>query len=261
MTLTDGHALQMRVNFLIAGTQKGGTSALDLYLREHPQICMADGKEVHFFDRDRYFPEGASPDYSFYHHSFSPRAPDLVVGEATPVYMYWRDAPRRIRQYNPDMKLVFILRNPMFRAFSHWNMQRQKMRDLLPFWLAIRTESERCRDALPRQSKVFSYIDRGLYFQQLQRYWAHFVKAQTLVLRCEELKASPKDAVNKVCALLGVSPVDTVQERNVNSRPYLQTMQRSDWLYLKGIFEPDIRALEAALGWDCADWLTEPDFG
>jgi len=81
------------------------------------------------------------------------------------------------------------------------------------------------------------------------------------VLRCEELKASPKDAVNKVCALLGVSPVDTVQEKNVNSRPYLQTMQRSDWLYLKGIFEPDIRALEAALGWDCTDWLTEPDFG
>jgi len=255
-----GHVLQMRVNFLIAGTQKGGTSALDLYLREQPQICMADHKEVHFFDRDRYFPEGTGPDYSFYHQFFSPRAPDRVVGECTPVYMYWRDAPRRIWQYNPDMKLIFILRNPIFRAFSHWNMQRQKTRDLLPFWLAIRTESERCRDVLPLQSKVFSYIDRGLYFQQLQRCWAHFPKTQTLVLRCEELKTSPRDALNKVCSFLGVEMLDVVQEKDVNSRPYVNSMAKSDWLYLRGIFEPDIRALEGALEWDCTDWLTEPYF-
>ena len=250
-----------RVDFLIAGTQKGGTSALDLYLREHPEICMAERKEVHFFDRDRYFPEDTGPDYSFYHQFFSPRASDLVIGESTPVYMYWRDAPMRIRQYNPNMKLIFILRNPMFRAFSHWNMQRQKLRELLPFWLAIRTEAERCRDVSPRQHKIFSYVDRGLYFQQLQRYWAYFPKTQTLVLRCEELKAAPTDAVNKVCAFLGLSSVNSVEGRRVNSRPYLQVMQRSDWLYLKSIFEPDIRALEAALGWDCTDWLSEPDLG
>jgi Sulfotransferase domain len=80
------------------------------------------------------------------------------------------------------MKLIFVLRNPMSRAFSHWNMQRQKLRDLLPFWLAIRTEPERCREASPRQNKAYSYVDRGLYFQQLERYWEHFPKAQTLVL-------------------------------------------------------------------------------
>jgi hypothetical protein len=251
----------MRVDFLIGGTQKGGTSAMDMYLREHPKICMADRKEVHFFDRDTYFPQDASPDYSFYHQFFSPRATDQLVGEATPVYMYWRDAPLRIKQYNPDMKLIFILRNPIFRAFSHWNMQRQKMRDFLPFWLAIRTETERCREGLPRQHKAFSYVDRGFYFQQLERIWAHFPKAQTLVLRCEDLKAAPKDAVDKVCAFLGVSSLDTVQEKNVNSRPYLHAMPKSDWLYLRSIFEPDIRALEAALGWDCTDWLREPDFG
>jgi hypothetical protein len=142
-------------------------------------------QEVHFFDRARNFPEGTGPDYSIITSSFR-RAHRTCRREATP-YMYWRD-PQGASANSPDMKLIFVLRNPMFRAFSHWNMQRQKMRDLLPFWLAIRTESERCRDVLPSQSKVFSYIDRGLYFQQLERYWAHFSKSQTLVLRCEELK-------------------------------------------------------------------------
>ena len=63
----------MIVNFIICGVQKGGTSALDAYLREHPEICMANEKEVHFFDNEAYFVDG-KPDYSKYHSSFSPRS-------------------------------------------------------------------------------------------------------------------------------------------------------------------------------------------
>ena len=113
------------VNFLICGTQKGGTSALDAYLREHPEICMADKKEVHFFDNKKFFNKN-KPDYSKYHSFFNPQSSHKLLGETTPIYMYWHDSPRRIWQYSPNMKIIVILRNPIDRAYSHWNMERSK---------------------------------------------------------------------------------------------------------------------------------------
>src|SRR3954470_22890344 len=100
----------MRVGFLIAGTQKGGTTALHAYLRDHPGVCMAEPKEVHFFDTETHF-AGGPVDYAPLHACFRPQ-PGQVLGEATPITMYWDDAPRRVWEYNPAMKLVCVLRNP-----------------------------------------------------------------------------------------------------------------------------------------------------
>ena len=98
------------VDFVVCGTQKGGTSALDAYLREHPEICMAVRKELHFFDNEKKFSSG-KPDYSKYHDSFNPQKLHKLLGETTPIYMYWNESPRRIWEYNPNMKLIVLLRN------------------------------------------------------------------------------------------------------------------------------------------------------
>src|SRR3954451_25210734 len=112
----------MRVDFVIGGTQKGGTSALDAFLRQHPQICMPESrKELHFFDREENF--ARTPKYRKYHANFRPGAGHRVTGEATPIYMYWDAAPARIWSYNAAMKLILVLRNPVERAFSAWNME------------------------------------------------------------------------------------------------------------------------------------------
>ena len=153
-----GATLRMKIDFIICGTQKGGTSALDAYLRRHPEICMAISKEVHFFDNEKAFCDGL-PDYSLYHSFFSPQPSHKLVGEATPVYMYWRDATRRIWQYNPNIKLIVVLRNPIDRAYSNWNMERLRNRDTVAFWEAIQNEEERCREALPYQHRIYSYIE------------------------------------------------------------------------------------------------------
>ena len=87
MSLHQEHKAK-KVDFLIAGTQKGGTSALDAYLREHPEIRMANRKEVHFFDNEVIF-NSNKPDYSMYHSLFQPVGPQMLLGEATPIYMYW----------------------------------------------------------------------------------------------------------------------------------------------------------------------------
>ena len=106
----------MRVDFVIGGAQKGGTSALDSFLRQHPEICMpTTRKELHFFDR-----EEENRDYKKYHRNFKPKKNQhRVIGEASPIYMYWETAPYRIWKYNPQMKWILALRNPVEIGRAH----------------------------------------------------------------------------------------------------------------------------------------------
>src|ERR1041385_3593120 len=98
-----------KIDFIIAGAQKGGTTVLAAHLRAHPEIGMPDIKELHFFDEEKYFYD-SEPPYSIYHSHFFHARGKKNWGEATPIYMYWREAPKRIQQYNPQIKLIFILR-------------------------------------------------------------------------------------------------------------------------------------------------------
>ncbi len=243
-----------RVGFLICGAQKAGTSALASYLSEHPQVCMADAKELHFFDNEEIFCR-ETPDYAIYHSAFSPGPTHRILGEATPVYMYWYTAPRRMWEYNPDLKLIVILRNPITRAYSHWNMQRSRNVEPLPFWEAIQKEGDRCREALPYQHRLYSYVDRGFYSEQLRRLWTYFPKEQVLVLRTEDLRNSPLEFLEEVCGFLGIDPPRGLAPRNVHSRPYVSRMGDREREYLHSIYEYEIRSLERLLGWDCSEWL------
>jgi len=247
-----------RVQFLIAGTQKGGTSALDAYLRDHPGIAMASRKEVHFFDDDARFVRGRTPDYAGYERFFADAPAHAVAGEATPVYMYWHAAPARIHAYNPAMKLIVVLRNPITRAYSHWNMEHTRGADRLSFWRALQMERLRCRTAWPAQHRVYSYVDRGFYSQQLIRVWQTIPRAQTLVIRHERLKADPQAVLDEVCAFLGVEPMRVVAKKDVHTLAYAQAMAEREWRFLAERFEGEIRALEPQFGWDCSAWLQAP---
>jgi hypothetical protein len=244
------------VDFLICGTQKGGTTALDSHLRDHPAICMAQQKEVHFFDRELW-PAATKPDYSHYHSYFCPGPAHRRIGEATPIYMYWQDAPKRIWQYNPSMKIIVLLRNPIARAYSHWNMERSRDAETLGFWEALQQESQRCRAALPHQHRVYSYIDRGYYMEQLRRLWHYFSRANVLILNSDSLRQHPSTTLEEVCTFLGLEPLASVAPRAVNPRPYATAMGSREKDYLRQIFEPEIRSLERELGWDCRSWLTD----
>src|SRR5688572_4249341 len=109
-----------RVTFLIAGVQKGGTTALFDYLGDYPDIVLADAKELHFFDDEAQ--DWSAPDYGAYNARFSDPA-GRPCGEATPIYTYWPNSLERIAAYNPAMKLVVMLRDPVERAWSHWRME------------------------------------------------------------------------------------------------------------------------------------------
>lgn len=268
------------VNFIIAGVQKGGSSALDAYLRKHPALCMAKlrdipdyqndpdkkldyppkimafPKEPHFFDSDQYF---ASPpvDYALYHRFFEPCAGKGLYGEATPAYTYWEPAARRMWEYNPRLKLIVLLRNPLRRAYSHWNMMRHLEIEPLSFEEALAQESERARAAAPLQNKPYSYIERGFYSEQLRRLWRFFPKEQVLLIKSEQLFQHPGEVLDEVCRFLEVAPFPDTEPLQVNTGKYYEPMPASAKSLLRDIFYGEIKTLENRLPWDCGDWLDE----
>jgi len=241
----------MRVDFVIGGTQKGGTSALDSFLRQHPEICMPDTrKELHFFDR-----EEENRDYKKYHRNFKPKKRQhRVIGEASPIYMYWDTAPYRIWKYNSKMKWILTLRNPVERAFSAWNMETKRGKEKLSFAEAIEKESERSREALPSQHRVYSYVDRGFYAHQVRRLFNIFGKDNCLVLLNEELRNDHKNSLRRVFEFLGVDSSFVPPEASVFEQEYSIQIDNQLRSRLIDIFYFDIKELERLLGKDLSTW-------
>jgi len=250
--------LRPTLDFVVAGTQRGGTTALDLYLREHPGVDMPrTRKELHFFDHDEHF-TGADVNYDGYHAHFGPRAPGQTRGEVTPGYMDWAPAAERLARYNPALKVVVLLRDPIARAYSHWNKERERGREALPFLDALRAEAGRLRELPPRQARRYAYAGRGFYGAQLDRLARHFAAGQLLLLRSEALHATPTDALGRVAEFLAIAPFPSTAPKIANARAYEAPMPRDAWFYLATVFRDEIAALERTLGWDCAAWLQPP---
>lgn len=244
-----------KVQFLIAGVQKGGTTSLDQYLRQHPGIRMATIKEVHFFDSEEYFAPG-KVDYDPYHRHFPEAGTGIICGEATPIYSYWADSVRRIWEYNSAIKLIILLRDPVQRAWSHWKMESRRGSESMPFSVAIRGESQRARQALPLQDRVISYVDRGFYSEQIRRLRRYFAPEQVLFLKSESFFQNPAGELKKVFQFLEVddAAIDTSTIHCPGADP--SQMKDEDKQYLCDLFRWDVEQVKAMLGWDCRDWLT-----
>ncbi len=246
----------MRVDFVIGGTQKGGTSALDSFLRQHPQICLPETrKELHFFDREEYSDE--KPDYQTYHAQFRPEPGHKVTGEATPMYMYWDAAPARIWRYNKEMKWILVLRQPVERAFSAWNMETKRGAETLPFAEAIEQEAARCREALPWQHRVYSYLDRGFYAHQVRRIFRMFGWDRCLVLLNEDLRTNHRATLGKTFEFLGVDPSFVPAAADVFRHEYEETLDPALSAKLGETFYFDIKELERLLSRDLAQWYSK----
>lgn len=242
----------MKVNFLIAGTQKGGTTALTTLLLQHPQVSFAKNKETHFFDTD-YFFSVSPPPYHIYHHQFDIQKGCRVIGEATPIYMYWIPAIQRIKEYNPDMKLIFLLRNPVDRAFSHYMMEKRSEVETLPFSEAIRIEEKRLANYPNNQHRTYSYIDRGYYSRQIKRILNEFPKEQLLFLKTEELRDNYAASIQRTCNFLYVNELSNSAIKMDFSSNYPE-MNIDDRRFLYEKFSKEIDELEELLGWDCSSW-------
>jgi Sulfotransferase domain len=241
-----------QLDFIVAGAQKCGTTALHYQLEKHPQIALPQTEELHFFDNEELFE--TNPDYDRLRENFHPKSSAKVAGESTPIYLYWRPAIERIWNYNKNIKLIVLLRNPVDRAFSHWNMQRERGYDTLDFLDAINAEEQRQEEAAPLQSRRFSYIGRGLYDEQLTRAFKFFPREQIRVVWSEDLRTDFTNTINSIFNFVGVESLRNIRNKERNPIRYARDMTTEERSAILQFFEEDIAKLEKLLNWDCSNW-------
>jgi hypothetical protein len=244
-----------RVDFFIAGVQKGGTTALDTFLRRHPGVQMAKRKEVHFFDED------GTPDVAKLHDQFDWSVSNVVRAEATPIYFYWPQSIERIAAYNPAAKIIILLRHPVFRAWSHWRMETARHTDTMPFSVAIREGRQRVSSAPGGVHRVFSYVERGFYASQTERLFKLFPHNQIHFLRTDNLWMEGAATLEVIAQFIGVTPrAICAEEYIVPMASWSDTaMSLSDRQYLDDLFTADICKTMALTGLDLLDWL-DPNY-
>ncbi|WP_417462805.1 sulfotransferase domain-containing protein [Kordiimonas sp.] len=247
------------VSFIVAGVQKAGTTALFSFLSKHPEIFLPARKEVHFFDNENL--DWSRPSYDAFENIFASKTEAQIAGEVTPIYTYWPTSAERIQAYNPAMKIIVCLRNPVNRAFSHWGMEVTRGWDSLPFPEAIRNGRSRVTGEIGPQynvHRVFSYVERGFYGPQIKRLLRFFPREQLLFIRNTWLRNDMNKTLNKITDFLGTSRFDTYPvARRVVPVPktvQLAPLAEADRQYLKNLYHEDIELTEALTGLDLSDW-------
>ena len=160
----------------------------------------------------------------------------------------------RIYNCNPRIKLIVLLRNPIDRAFAHWNMQRFKGREPLDFLDALKEEPRRIAQPLTLDSRRFAYVDRGFYSNQLERVFKFFPREQVHIVKFEDFRDRKQATLDLIFEFLGVKKLRNVQDKDRNVVPYERGMTAEERKYLAGVFSAEIAKLEKMLGWDLKDW-------
>ena len=221
-------------DFLIIGCGKCGTSSLYGYLSEHPSVIPARRKEIHFFDVN--FGKGSAwyrSHFPFLLHKTRAQQQHegtCLTGEATAYYIFHPAAADRVFQTVPDIKLVALLRNPVDRAFSHYQQNQRKQREPLSFEEAIDNEEQRLSgeteklnadvDYFSFEHRHYSYLSRGIYADQLANWQRYFAPDQILILQSEPFFRDTGTMFKKIQGFLNLPVWEPAQYKVLNPGHY-----------------------------------------
>lgn len=245
-------------DFLLIGAQRSGTTSLYEYLRGHPQVRWpAMVKSPHWFDTNY----DRSPAWYRSHFPIASADRDWITGEASPYYLYHPHVAQRIATHLPDVRMIAVLRDPVSRAWSEYQHEVDRGYETLSFREALEAEPDRVAPEVARLAEPdyvgdghrhFSYVGRGLYAQQLERYLRVVPESRLLILTLDELKKSPQATLHGVCDFLGIeaAPVPEVTQHNARVYNPMPDADR-DWL-VERFAEPNRRLeelLDRRLDW------------
>lgn len=196
----------MKVDFFIVGAPKAGTTSLYHYLSEHPQVEMSSQKEPDYFsdkaihEQGMYYTKNRVNSLDKYESLFVQKE-SVVYGEASVSYLFYENVAEDIKKYNPNAKIIIMLRNPIERAFSHY---------LMDYRLGLISDS--FENVLAKKSKhknahLFyqQYIEVSKYAKQIQRYLDFFEKDNILFIDYEDFKINVSKTVDQVYNFLHIS--------------------------------------------------------
>lgn len=244
-------------NYIIIGTMKGGTTSLYSYLCMRPDVHPATAKEIHYFDN--HYHQGTSW-YKTHFPMKKEMLPGQITGESSPYYLAHPCVPERIYRLLPEVKLIVLLRNPVERAYSHYQHNRRLNREPLTFDKALESEDERIAGEEKKMSDnpkycsynhpVFSYKRRGLYAEQLKRWLQYFPREQLLIIKSEDFFDNPKLITDQVCEFLGLKPYENGVYEKHNYFGSYSNMSEESRILLSEYFAPYNKELYNLLGVD-----------
>ncbi|MBC2716609.1 MAG: sulfotransferase domain-containing protein [Desulfobacteraceae bacterium] len=186
-----------KIDFIGIGAAKAGTTWLADNLRNHPQIFIPEKKELIYFNKTMQFGRDIhnyryEKPVSWYHAFFENAQPDQIKGEISPHYFTSSEAVKKIYQYNPDIKLLVTLRNPVEVAFSSYffGIQIGEIKPV-PFEIAIK--------------KYDRILNSGFYFKFLKRYFERFPSKNIKILLFDVVKEKPEVLYKDVLDFLGLN--------------------------------------------------------
>ena len=236
---------------MIIGAMKSGTSSLHYYLTQHPAVIAPLRKEVHYFDLQ--YGKGER----WYRANFGKAGQAGLNLDSSPYYLFHPLAPQRAHELLPEAKLIVLLRDPVRRAYSHYWHERDKKRERLSFEDAVAAEPERVGDDEQRlargeieQSHAHqhcTYLARGRYAEQLERWLRFYPRERLLVLQFEDLGRAPMVTLHRTLEYLGLPALGRVKLEPRNARKY-PPIKPATAERLREYFAPHNAALEALLG-------------
>lgn len=209
----------MKPNLFIVGQPKSGTTALHQFLGQHPEIYMSSIKEPHFFcsdfhlESDRAYGKQRFFDFrseSAYLQLFNKAKNVKIAGESSTNYLYSQVAAEKIHNFNPDAKIIIILREPARYLYSlHSHYVKFTEENEPDFLTALSLESKRREEEEFLSSRVTSpsylyYSQRIQYYQQVKRYCDRFDPKQIKVIIFEEFKSANETIFKEVLEFLEV---------------------------------------------------------
>lgn len=186
--------MNFNLHFIGIGAQKAGTTTLHHLLAQHPQVFLPSIKETHYFSL--FYDKGAA----WYEHQFVESKPNQYCGEITPYYLFHPQAPERIFNFNPHVKIIILLRNPVKRAISQYYHSFRLGFESLDIEAAFKAERLRLNGAEAQllngntrhlSHQEHSYLSRSRYDEQIIRYQHYFNQDQIIVRKSEDLYSQP----------------------------------------------------------------------
>jgi hypothetical protein len=243
----------------MAGVEKCGTSSLFKYLLQHKQIVPPQRKDTYFFSNNNRYKKGIDFYRAFFAHKYLKKLLELKRGnkvitfDSTPIYFDYPEAPGRIKQMFPDTKIILMLRNPVERAFSNYNMAVKYGFETLPFEQAIEMEQQRVdwfENSEYNKGHNFAfqrvvYKARGEYIKHLPR-WKEQFGNNVYVEFAENLSKNPQDTFNGILNFLGLNP-QKVNFEKYNISDYTSKLNEETRKKLEVHYKPYNEQLEAYL--------------
>ncbi len=192
----------MKVNAIIIGAGRSGTTTLYQYLEKHSDVCFSDIKEVHYFSVEDLYQRGED-----YYHSFWQHCKEERIKIAADTYLLIdKNAPQRIAEYNPEMKIIIILRNPVERAWSSFQYAKNNgyISDNKSFIQSINEEESHISNSDITVQNNLCNVWQSMYYEHIS-YWSEFFpRDNILILKTSDLKNNTTHLLNQLSDFLNI---------------------------------------------------------